>query len=227
MPSSSSDHTGMFQRASAVARRAPGSASGTSAAIARGQDRERAECPAPQTELGEQSAGGRTDQRADAPHRRHQRRRPGPQPLRQSRIDHRIAESGQQSAGAALHHATGQQHLHASAPARTRRCPTRTRRAPIRYADRGPNRASSALTVVAATTDATRYTVVTQAYSRWPPMSATALGSRLMVRNSLVAYSADTTGEHGRGAQVLRAQQVPPATHPAVAVSSRSLTAPP
>ena len=61
--------------------------------------------------------------------------------------------------------------------------------APTRYADRGPNRASSALTVVAATTEATRYTVVTQAYSRWPPMSATALGSRLMVRNSLVAYS--------------------------------------
>ena len=42
----------------------------------------------------------------------------------------------------------------------------------------------------AATTDATRYTVVTHAYSRWPPMSATALGSRLMVRNALVAYSA-------------------------------------
>ena len=42
----------------------------------------------------------------------------------------------------------------------------RTRSAPDRYADRGPSRVSSALTVVAATTEATRYTVVTQAYSR-------------------------------------------------------------
>lgn len=61
---------------------------------------------------------------------------------------------------------------------------------PIRYDERAPTRSNIVLTVVAATTDPTRYRVVTQAYSRLPPMSATVLGSRLIVRNSLVAYSA-------------------------------------
>ncbi|CNK16700.1 Uncharacterised protein [Mycobacterium tuberculosis] len=48
-------------------------------------------------------------------------------------------------------------------------------------------RVSSAFTVVAETTDPTRYSVVTQAYGRLPPISAMALGSRLTVKNSLVA----------------------------------------
>jgi hypothetical protein len=48
------------------------------------------------------------------------------------------------------------------------------------------------LTAVAATTDPTRYRVVAQAYSRRPPISVIAFGSRLTVRNSLVAYSAAT-----------------------------------
>ena len=61
---------------------------------------------------------------------------------------------------------------------------------PNRYDARAPTRNSAALTVVAATTDPTRYRVVTHAKSRSPPMSATVLGNRLMVRNSLIAYSA-------------------------------------
>ncbi|PQM48537.1 hypothetical protein C1Y40_01251 [Mycobacterium talmoniae] len=48
-------------------------------------------------------------------------------------------------------------------------------------------RTSTELTAAAATTDPTRYSVVTQAYSRSPPISAIVLGSRLIVRNSLVA----------------------------------------
>ncbi len=59
-----------------------------------------------------------------------------------------------------------------------------------RYDSRGPHRISTAPTVVAAITEATRYTVVTQAYSRAPPMSVTTLGNRLIVMNSLIAYSA-------------------------------------
>jgi NADP-dependent 3-hydroxy acid dehydrogenase YdfG len=41
--------------------------------------------------------------------------------------------------------------------------------------------------VVADITEATRYTVVTQAYSRAPPISVITLGSRLIVMNSLIA----------------------------------------
>jgi hypothetical protein len=56
-----------------------------------------------------------------------------------------------------------------------------------RYDRRGPNRINTAPTVVAAITEATRYTVVTQAYRRAPPMSVMTLGSRLIVMNSLIA----------------------------------------
>ncbi len=42
------------------------------------------------------------------------------------------------------------------------RLPSANTASPQRYAHRGPTRASTALTVVAATTEATRYTVVTQ-----------------------------------------------------------------
>src|ERR1700758_2256691 len=70
------------------------------------------------------------------------------------------------------------------------RLETPNRASPNRYDERGPIRTSSGLTIVAATTDPTRYKVVTQAQRRRPPISATVLGSRLRVRNSLVAYSA-------------------------------------
>ncbi|GBG38604.1 hypothetical protein NJB14197_34750 [Mycobacterium montefiorense] len=60
---------------------------------------------------------------------------------------------------------------------------------PHRNAERAPMRSRKAFTVAAATTDPTRYRVVTHAYRRLPPISATVLGSRLVVRNSLVAYS--------------------------------------
>src|ERR1700722_16692104 len=56
--------------------------------------------------------------------------------------------------------------------------------------ERAPKRVRIELAVVAATTDPTRYSVTTQAYSRAPPISAIALGNRLTVRNSLVAYIA-------------------------------------
>ena len=59
----------------------------------------------------------------------------------------------------------------------------------IRYDERGPNLTSSGFTVVAATTEATRYTVDHPCVEPLTADSATALGNRLIVRNSLVAYS--------------------------------------
>src|SRR5580693_1246841 len=80
---------------------------------------------------------------------------------------------------------------------------------PNRYDERAPSRSRAALTVVAAITDPTRYRVVTHAYRRSPPMSAMAFGSRLIVRNSLIAYR-DPAGEQRRGAQKSRTEQRAP-----------------
>ena len=86
-PSSSSDHTGIR-----------GIARGHRLALLPGRqrdrhqrrhrhrhDRQRAESPTPDTELGEHAAHGGTDDHAHTPHRRHQRRRPGPQPVAAAR----------------------------------------------------------------------------------------------------------------------------------------------
>ena len=125
-PSSSSDQTGIADpTARPITVSSPaGSAIGTSTAIAAVRIDERAECPTPHAELGEQPAGGGTEQRSDAPHRRHQRRRPRPQPVRQRGIDHRVAQPGEQAAGDALHHAARPAGTPWSAPAAQPRLPT-------------------------------------------------------------------------------------------------------
>ena len=65
----------------------------------------------------------------DAPHRRHQRRRLGPQPVRQRGVDHRIPEAGEHSARRALHGAGDQQQFHGRRQWHSRACPRRTRQA--------------------------------------------------------------------------------------------------
>jgi hypothetical protein len=64
----------------------------------RGQHRHRAERPAPLSKLRKRATDRGPDNRGDAPHRRHQCRSPGPQRLRQGGVDHRIAQTGQQTA---------------------------------------------------------------------------------------------------------------------------------
>ena len=104
-----------------------GSAPGTNTAMAAVKIDQRPESPTPDTELGEHPAHRRADDHADAPHRRHQRRRPCPQPARQGGIDHRVAEACEHSAGRALHGAGRPAGVPWSGRAHTQACPRRRR----------------------------------------------------------------------------------------------------
>ena len=139
-PSSNSDHTGI--RGSPTTTAAPccraGSALGTSTAIATVMITSDAESPTPDTELGEQATHGRADEHADAPHRRHQRRRPGPQPVRQRGIDHRVAQPGKHARRPRPARCGRPTEAPWSVRARTPGCPRRTRSDASRYDDPRP-----------------------------------------------------------------------------------------
>ncbi|GAB2665156.1 hypothetical protein GCM10027068_51510 [Prescottella soli] len=69
---------------------------------------QRAEGPAPRAELREHPADSGTYQRADTPHGGDERGGAGPEVPGQRGVDHRVAETGEQTAAEPLHGASGQ-----------------------------------------------------------------------------------------------------------------------
>ena len=211
-PNSSSDQTGIrLARPRVVARTAPGQRERHQERHRHRQHRKRAECPTPGTELGEQPTRGGTEQGADAPHRRDEGRRLRPQRRRQSRIDHGVAQPGEQTARGALHGATDQQQLHGRSDRGTSCCPPRTRR-------ERPGRTTAARAGRQRGADGRRRDHrCDQIHRRHPgvePLTAD-LGDRARQQadgEELVGgVQRHAAGQHRGRAEVLRTQQVPPA----------------
>ncbi len=176
----------------------------------RGEHDEHTECPTPRTELSEQSAGRRTDQRADPPHRRDECGRLGPQRPRQCRIDDRIAKPREHPTRRSLYDAAHQQQLHrggdrAEQAAQAEYCEPRQVGPPWPQPGQG------------GTHGGRRHHRRDQIHRRHPrvePLTADvgdraghqADGEKLVGR-----IQRHTAGEHGGGPKVLRAQQLTPA----------------